>query len=69
VSSSTGLCVGPIRRPEESYQMLCGVECDDEDSIRRKLWPTGVCCNMGGGGTANLYPVKLNKFHMCLETA
>jgi hypothetical protein len=28
----------------------CGVsECDRQDSIMRRPWPTGGCCAMGGG--------------------
>jgi hypothetical protein len=42
VLSGTGLCDGPISRPQESYQL--GVsECDREVSIIQKLWPTRGC--------------------------
>jgi hypothetical protein len=46
VLSSTGLCVGLITRPEETYRN-CGVsECDRESSTMRGPWPTGGCWAM-----------------------
>ena len=40
--SGSGLCVGPITRPEE-----CGrPECDLEASIMRGPWPTMGCLAM-----------------------
>jgi hypothetical protein len=40
VLSGTGLCVGLIKIPEESYRVWCVSECDCETSIKRKPWPT-----------------------------
>jgi len=46
VLSGTGLCVGPIPRPEGPTN--CGVsECELEVSIMRRPWRTGGCCTMG----------------------
>ena len=39
------LCIGPITRPEESFQ----VWYDREVSIIRRPWPTRGCCAMGEG--------------------
>jgi hypothetical protein len=43
VLSGTGLCVGLISYPEESYRLWC----DCETSITRKPWPTTGCCTLG----------------------
>jgi len=36
VLSCTGLCDGPIIRPEESYRVCGAYECDCEASTRRR---------------------------------
>ena len=35
---SSGLCVGLITRPEESYRVCCVSECDRQDLIMRRHW-------------------------------
>ena len=42
----TGLCVGLITRPEESYRVWCFVVCDLATSWMGRSWPTGGggCC-------------------------
>jgi len=45
VLSGSGLAVGLITRPEESYRLWCVIVCERESSIMRTPWPTG-----GGGG-------------------
>ena len=44
VLSGSGLCVGLITRPEESYRLWCVVMCDLETSWMRRPWPTGSWC-------------------------
>jgi len=41
--SGRGLCDKLITRPEESYRLLCVVECDLKTSCMRKPWPAGGC--------------------------
>jgi hypothetical protein len=48
VSSDSGLCVGLITRPEESYRVWCVAEWDYESPIIGRLCPTS--CWRGGGG-------------------
>ena len=43
VLSSTGICDGPIPRPEESYRLWCVTVCDLEASIMRRPWPALGC--------------------------
>jgi hypothetical protein len=43
----TGICVGLISRPEESYRLWRVSECDREASTVRRPWPTGGCCARG----------------------
>ena len=49
VLSSRGLGFGLITRTEESTECACVSECDREASIKRRPWPTGGCCTIGGG--------------------
>jgi hypothetical protein len=42
--SGTGLCIGLITRPEESYWLWCIIVWDIETSWMRRPWPTGGCC-------------------------
>jgi hypothetical protein len=46
VLSGTGMCVGLITRPEESYRVWCA-ECDREAAITRRPWYTRGSCAMG----------------------
>jgi hypothetical protein len=59
VLSGTGLWVGLITRPEESYRTWCVSECDREASIMRRPWPTGGCGAMAGEGGWELLRSRL----------
>jgi hypothetical protein len=47
VLSGTGLCVGLITRPEESYRLWCVSECDREASTIRRPWHITACYAIG----------------------
>ena len=47
VLSGTGLWEGPVT-VQRSHTMCDVSECDREASKRRRSWPTGGCCAMGG---------------------
>jgi hypothetical protein len=59
VLSCSGLCYGPITRPEKS-----GVsECDRKISITRRPWPTrGSCATRRGGESINLNVTAVHGF-------
>jgi hypothetical protein len=44
VLPGTGLCDGPIPRPEESYRLWCVIVCDLETSRMWRPWPALGCC-------------------------
>ena len=45
VLSRRDLCDGPMPHSEESYE-CCVSEYDRGTSIKRRPWPTRVCCKM-----------------------
>jgi len=45
VLSRRGRCDGPMPHSEKSYE-CCVSEYDREDSIKRRPWPTRICCKM-----------------------
>jgi len=53
VLSGTGLCVGPITRPEKSYRLWCVVVCDLETTWMRRSWPAS-----GLSATWELFQIK-----------
>ena len=53
VLSGTGLCDGPITRPEESYRLWCVVVCDLETSRMRRPWSALGHSDRGGKNSQN----------------
>lgn len=40
------------------------VECDRDASIRKRTWPTRVCCFPGGGGDPSLTQIQMSNVWM-----
>jgi hypothetical protein len=62
VLSGTGLRVGLITRPEESYRMCDVSEYDREASTMSGPWPTRGCCAMEKTKSKNLKPLRPGQY-------
>ena len=59
VLSGSGLCVGLITRPEESYRV-------SEASVMSRFWPAGDYCAKGAGETKHRHRLLMAIFaHFC----